>query len=120
MSDFHTVSYSQRYIHTSDFHSQLFTKVHTYVKLASQVEVRSYCLEDLYLILHFDIGIFFLQSIEWILALCDLPTNRRGSFLVVKEVTDHLHLVLRMLNLHIHLYVFSVAFVTSLIQCKLV
>ena len=82
---------------------------------------RGYWLEDSYSILHIDIEIyFFLQSIEWILALCGLPTNRRGPFLVAKEVTDHLHLGLRILNLYIHLRVFSVAFITFLTQCKLV
>ena len=91
-----------------------------YVKLAWQVKVRGYWLEGSYSILHNDIEIyFFLQSIEWILALCGIPSNRKGSFLLTKEVTDHIHLGLRMLSLYIHLWVFSVAFITFLTECKL-
>jgi hypothetical protein len=90
------------------------------VKLAWQAKVRGNWLEDSYSILHIDIGIyFFLQSIEWISALCGLPTNRRGLFLVAREVTDHLHLGLRMLKVYSQLCVFSAAFVTFLTECKL-
>ena len=89
-----------------------------YVKLAWQVTVRGYWLEDSYSFLHIDMD-FFFRSIVWILALCGLPTNGRGSFLVAKEVTDHLHLGLRMLKLYIHLSVFSVAFITFLTECNL-
>jgi hypothetical protein len=55
---------------------------------------------------------FSVWSLEWVLALHGLPTNRRCSFPVAKEVNDHLHRGWRVLNLYIHLCVFSVAFVT--------